>query len=129
MARNSNDPHQQVEDSSCLFLPLSSRFPAKAAEELMKNLLESRLKGETYSADQACQLSKNLAISLRDALTALLRPKYRICITVDLGEDCGQGVRVGCRCLWDKKTDSVASAVYRDTSFFCVATAYAVYHY
>lgn len=120
---------QQVEDSSSFVLPLNRRFPVKAAEEVMTSVLQSRLRGEVYSADQASQLAKNLGASLRDALVALSRPRYRIGVTVDLGEDCGQGIRVGSRCFWDSKTDSVARAVYRSSSLFCVATAYAVYQY
>ncbi|CDI82518.1 Tctex1 domain-containing protein 4, related [Eimeria praecox] len=120
---------QQLEDSSSVVLPLNRRFPVKAAEEVMASVLQSKLKGEAYSADQASQLAKNLGASLRDALTALSRPRYRIGVAVDLGEDCGQGIRVGSRCFWDSKTDSVARAVYTNSSIFCVATAYAVYQY
>lgn len=120
---------QQLDDPSSVVLPLNSRFPVRAAEEVMASVLQSRLKGEAYSADQASQLAKTLGASLRDALTALSRPRYRIGVTVDLGEDCGQGIRVGCRCFWDAKRDSVASAVYRNSSIFCIATAYAVYQY
>lgn len=121
---------EQVErHSTTVMLPLSSRFPIKAAEDLMHALLQSHLAVEIYSADKASQLAKKLVISLRDSLTELCKPRYRVAVTVDLAEDCGQGVRIGSRCFWNKQTDSMATAVYRNTSIFCVATAYAVYLY
>ncbi|OEH77853.1 tctex1 domain-containing protein [Cyclospora cayetanensis] len=130
MGRENNGLQQLLDkDSSSIMLPLSSRFPMKAAQDLMKSLLECRLKEETYSVNTASQLSKALAITLRDSLSELCKPRYRIAISVDLGEDCGQGIRVGCRCFWDKETDSMTNAVYRNASLFCVATLYAVYLY
>lgn len=121
---------QQLDGSSAsVVLPLSSRFPTKAAEDLMRSFLESYLKGETYAVDKASQLAKKLAISLKDSLRELCRPRYRLAVSVLLAEDCGQGLTAGCRCFWDKQTDSMATTVYRNASIFCLATAYAVYLY
>ena len=44
-----------------------------------------------------------------------------------MGEQRGEGVRMGCRTFWDTDTDSYASETFVNDHIFCVATAYAVY--
>lgn len=128
MGKAGNALQEQLDKNSAAFvLPLGSKFPSNAAKEVMHSLLLSRLKREIYSADKASQLAKSLVVALREALADLCKPRYRIAVSVDLAEDRGQGMRVGCRCLWKEGVDAVASAVYRNDSIFCVATVYAVY--
>ncbi|CAN0039697.1 unnamed protein product, partial [Scytosiphon promiscuus] len=53
--------------------------------------------------------------------------RYKYVVQVVIGEQRGEGVRMGSRCFWDSDTDNVASETYINDSIFCVATAYAVY--
>ena len=46
-----------------------------------------------------------------------------------IGEQRGEGVRMGCRCFWDSDTDNYAEETYRNDSLFCVAAAFAAYLY
>jgi hypothetical protein len=48
-------------------------------------------------------------------------------VQVVVGEQRGEGVRMGCRTFWDRDTDTYASETFTNDSVFCVATAYAVY--
>jgi hypothetical protein len=56
-------------------------------------------------------------------------PRYKYMVQVVIGEQRGEGVRMGCRCMWDTETDHQASATLINDSLFCVATAYAIYLY
>ena len=46
-----------------------------------------------------------------------------------IGEQRGEGVKMGCRCFWDANTDNFATAEYSNSSIFCVACAFGVYLY
>ena len=56
-------------------------------------------------------------------------PRYKIVVQVVIGEQRGEGVRMGCRCFWDPDADSYAEDTYRNDSLFCVAAAFGVYLY
>jgi hypothetical protein len=43
-------------------------------------------------------------------------------------EQKGEGVNMGCRCLWDPDSDSMAIAQFSNDTIFCSATAFAIYH-
>jgi len=60
-------------------------------------------------------------------LAALNLPRYKYMVQVVIGEQRGEGVRMGCRTFWDRDTDTYASEIFTNDSIFCVATAYAVY--
>lgn len=39
-------------------------------------------------------------------------PRYKYVVQVVIGEQRGEGVRMGSRCFWDSETDNVASETY-----------------
>ena len=53
----------------------------------------------------------------------------QIVVEVVIGEQRGEGVRMGSRCLWDSDTDNYASDVYMNDSIFCCAAAFGIYYY
>jgi tctex1 domain-containing protein 2 len=56
-------------------------------------------------------------------------PRYKYMVQVVVGEQRGEGIRVGCRTLWDSDTDAYANATFMNDNLFCCATAYAMYLY
>ena len=66
---------------------------------------------------------------IRSRLKDMDLPRYKYMVQVVLGEQRGEGVRVGCRTLWDADTDSFATATFTSDELFCSATAYAMYLY
>ena len=55
--------------------------------------------------------------------------QIQIVVEVVLGEQRGEGVRMGTRCLWDSDTDNYASDVFMNDSLFCCAAAFGIYYY
>ena len=55
--------------------------------------------------------------------------RYKIVVEVVMGEQRGEGVRMGTRCLWDSDTDNFASDVFINDSLFCCAAAFGTYYY
>lgn len=55
--------------------------------------------------------------------------RYKIMVHVTVGENKGEGVRVGTRCLWDPVCDNMASHTVVNDTLFAVCTAYGAYLY
>eukprot|EP00931_Biecheleriopsis_adriatica_P030693 TRINITY_DN1806_c0_g1_i2.p1 TRINITY_DN1806_c0_g1~~TRINITY_DN1806_c0_g1_i2.p1 ORF type:complete len:127 (+),score=26.85 TRINITY_DN1806_c0_g1_i2:77-457(+) len=120
------------EENSYIIHPeYKNKFRPGPTREIMKEVLQSKLDKATYSMETTQVLTKQLADDIKDRLKELLGPssRYKIIVQVSIGEQKGQGVRMGTRCFWDGDTDSYASETYSNESLFCVATAYGVYLY
>lgn len=55
--------------------------------------------------------------------------RYKIMVHVTVGENKGEGVRVGTRCLWDPVCDNMATHTVVNDTLFAVCTAYGAYLY
>jgi hypothetical protein len=82
--------------------------------------------------------AKNTILPCKSRIHAIARrriksefdlPRYKLVVQVLIGEQRGEGIRYGGRCLWDPNTDAYAEDAYRNDSLFCVASAYGVYLY
>ncbi len=106
------------------------KFKPGKAKEMIGEILSSTLKYQkSYNLDSAQSLSKTIAESVKDKLKELNLPRYKYIVQVSIGEQKGQGVRVGCKCFWDFDTDHCASETFVNDSIFCLCTVYAVYLY
>ncbi len=63
------------------------------------------------------------------AVSCVGRIRYKLLVQVVIGQQKGEGVRMGTRCFWDAESDNYASDTFTNDSLFCVATAYGVYMY
>ncbi|ELU01365.1 hypothetical protein CAPTEDRAFT_90344 [Capitella teleta] len=55
--------------------------------------------------------------------------RYKFVVQVVIGEQRGEGVKMGCRCFWDSDSDSYAQDLFLNDSLFCVAAVFGVYYY
>lgn len=54
-------------------------------------------------------------------------PRYKLIVIVHIGQRKSQSILIGSRCLWDPKSDTFSSSVFRNSSLFALASVYAVY--
>mmetsp|Transcript_40362 Transcript_40362/g.73029 ORF Transcript_40362/g.73029 Transcript_40362/m.73029 type:complete len:125 (+) Transcript_40362:47-421(+) len=106
-----------------------NKFRPGPAREIIKEVLQNKLDKVTYNMETTQLLTRQVADEIKDRLKDLGLPRYKIVVQVAIGEQRGQGVRMGTRCFWDADTDSYVSEMYSNESLFCVATAYGVYLY
>ena len=55
--------------------------------------------------------------------------RYKFVVQVVIGEQRGEGVKMGCRCFWDASTDAYATEMFSNESIFAVAVAMGIYMY
>ncbi|CCI42768.1 unnamed protein product [Albugo candida] len=98
-------------------------------KHILSQVLQEKLEKNVYQADKSAALTKELTDAIKMQLKAGNYPRFKYIVQVVLGEQRGEGVRMGCRCLWDAGIDCYASETFVNDSLFCVAVAYAVYLY
>ena len=103
------------------------KFRPGKAKEIIKEVLESKLKNQNYN--EAPKLSRDIADVIKGRLKELALPRYKFVVHVIIGQQKGQGVRVGSKNLWDLDTDYCTSETYMSDDIFCLVTVYAVYYY
>jgi len=109
--------------------PFSSKFKPGAVKELIVATLNETLGGKHYDAAKVSSWSKAIADSVKTQVKGLGYDRYKIVVEVVIGEQRGEGVRMGSRCLWDSDTDNYASEVYMNDSLFCCTAVFGLYYY
>ena len=84
----------------------------------------SRCSGDSFSV-----LCREIADDVKAKLHELGLERYKLCVQVVVGEQKGAGVRMGCRCFWDPKTDGYAEQMYQNESLYAVAFVAGIYLY
>eukprot|EP00669_Euglena_mutabilis_P012961 TRINITY_DN7689_c0_g1_i1.p1 TRINITY_DN7689_c0_g1~~TRINITY_DN7689_c0_g1_i1.p1 ORF type:complete len:120 (+),score=32.13 TRINITY_DN7689_c0_g1_i1:65-424(+) len=105
------------------------KFRSTVVKELMGAVLSERLDGRDYQPDDASTLTKEIADTIRDRLKELGWDRYKYIVYVVIGEQRGEGLKMGCRCFWDSDSDNYAEESYSSKQLFCVATVFGIYHY
>jgi hypothetical protein len=105
------------------------KFKPGKAKEAIQEILTVKLKNQQYNTEACQQLTRDLAEEVKAKLKDMNLPRYKYVVQVTIGEQKGQGVRMGCKCFWDFDTDYCASEVFQNDSLFCLVTVYAVYLY
>lgn len=87
-------------------------FHPNQAKEIINQVLEAKLKDKTYNSELTSQWSRDIADEIKSKLKELNLPRYKYVVSVAIGEQRGEGIRIGCRCFWDSDTDASAEATF-----------------
>ncbi|TPX36570.1 hypothetical protein SmJEL517_g01271 [Synchytrium microbalum] len=106
-----------------------SKFRSGPVQKIIHDVLQSRLAGATYDQTQCSTWTREISDEIKNRLKELDLQRYKFAVNVILGEQRGEGVRIGARCLWDADTDNIAQDVFMNESIFCIACAFGVFYY
>uniref|UniRef100_A0A7S4FC48 Tctex1 domain-containing protein 2 n=1 Tax=Chrysotila carterae TaxID=13221 RepID=A0A7S4FC48_CHRCT len=107
------------------------KFRPAVVKTVIASVLAERLSDKIYNAESTAGLTREISDEIKSKLRTEveLSSRYKLVVQVVIGEQRGEGVRMGARCFWDTDTDSYAEETYRNDSLFCVAAAFGVYLY
>eukprot|EP00428_Durinskia_dybowskii_P063003 CAMPEP_0170381090 /NCGR_PEP_ID=MMETSP0117_2-20130122/14223_1 /TAXON_ID=400756 /ORGANISM="Durinskia baltica, Strain CSIRO CS-38" /LENGTH=171 /DNA_ID=CAMNT_0010636637 /DNA_START=91 /DNA_END=604 /DNA_ORIENTATION=+ len=94
-----------------------NKFRPGPAREIIQRVLTDKLEKATYNMETTQALTKQVADEIKNRLKDQMKPRYKIIVQVAIGEQRGQGVRMGSRSFWDSDTDSYASETYQNEAF------------
>ena len=88
------------------------------------------MKGK-YNHEDAMQLNKEICdeVKLQLKEDKMNFKRYKILVHCIIGEKKGQGIKIGCRCMWDMTCDSCVSASWENEYTYAFCIAYGVYFY
>ena len=98
-------------------------------KEIIGSVLRDKLTGVVYHGDNTSLWCREISDEIKQKLKTLGLERYKFVVQVVIGEQKGEGVRMGCRCFWDPKTDNYAEEGFTNESIFAVAAAFGVYLY
>lgn len=104
------------------------KFQASKVREIIEDVLKSTLKDDAYDPKACRQSVKTLCEIIKGRVKELKYERYKIVVTVSIGQLKDQGFRMGSRCCWDAKMDTYATASFRNKSLFAVGTVWGVYY-
>ncbi|KAK3094501.1 hypothetical protein FSP39_002578 [Pinctada imbricata] len=96
---------ERVDESSREFRPI-------IVKEAIHNILNEHLTGKNYDAEETTEWSRQIADEIKVKLKELGYDRYKFIVQVVIGEQRGEGVKMGCRCFWDSDTDNYAQDIF-----------------
>ncbi|XP_053663539.1 dynein light chain Tctex-type 4-like [Anopheles marshallii] len=117
----------------CKYLPsyrLGSRNPfnREACEAILREALDKSLQGVEYSSYFAPSLCQQICEDIKARVKELKFDRYKIIVTVTIGERYMQGLKAITQFLWDPEKDNYATCIYdASPSLVAVGTIYAIY--
>ena len=104
------------------------KFQASKVKAIIEDVLNSRLKDEVYDPKSCRQWVKTLSEIIKGRVKDLKYERYKLVVTVTIGQLKDQGFRMGSRCCWDAKQDTFATASFRNKTLFAVGSVWGVYY-
>ncbi|XP_006862562.1 PREDICTED: tctex1 domain-containing protein 1 [Chrysochloris asiatica] len=105
----------------------TKHFPVVAVNHILKDVLTNYLQEEEYEPELCRQMTKTISEVIKARVKDLMIPRYKLIVIIHIGQLNSQSIHIGSRCLWDSKTDTFSSYVFRNSSLFALANVYAVY--
>ena len=109
------------------------KFTKEKVYDVIKNVLDQKMlsmRGK-YNHEDTIQLNKEICDEVKFQLKEykMNYNRYKILVHCIIGEKKGQGIKIGCRCMWDMTCDSVVSASWENEYTYAFCIAYGVYFY
>jgi hypothetical protein len=124
---------QEVERNYEIRPKLIVKFTREKVYDVIKNVLDQKMASMNgkYNHEDAMQLNKEICdeVKLQLKEDKMNFKRYKILVHCIIGEKKGQGIKIGCRCMWDMTCDSVVSASWENEYTYAFCIAYGVYFY
>lgn len=106
------------------------KFKPAIVKEIVREILDQRLGNNLeYNPDTMHNMHKELCEHIRSEVCKKDFERYKIIVNCIIGEQRGEGVRVGCKCFWDSDTDNYVEETYINKNLFAVVTVFGLYQY
>lgn len=113
-------------------LKIPSGFVKENISKVLREVLESQLKGRRYVASECAAITRELVNIVRDKVVALDMKKYKFICTCYITQKLKPPPALQSGCAWDESAigidkDGFAEYVYKNDDLVAVATVYGVY--
>ena len=103
------------------------KFDCELIDRIIHNLLKSELENAVYTSEFAQKMSLVLTKKILNEVKVKSK-RYKLVAILNIGDSKDRpSIHLFSRCLWNSSTDSYSSVVFNNSSFYAVATVFAVY--
>jgi tctex1 domain-containing protein 2 len=122
---------EELEDASDFAVGPSyaQKFKESEAKIVIQTALKRRLMETKYHPDNTSTWAKEIADDIKQEMKEKGWVRYKFVVHVVIAEQKGEGIKLACKCFWDRNTDAFAKDIFENKSIFAVATVYGVYYY
>jgi len=119
-----------VQENSYMIRPnYQHKFKKATVKECIHQVVQEYMSGKVYDAEAVGAWSQDISNQVKTRLKEMGYDRYKFVVQCVIGEQRGEGVKMGCRCFWDSDTDNYAQDVFLNSSLFCVTAAFGVFFY
>lgn len=102
-------------------------FQANKVENIVRDMLDSRLQNVEYDVDLCSSVAKQLCCGIRERTKQFNYEGCRLVTQVLIGQDSQQNIHLASRCLWNTAMDNFAAVTFRNASLYAVVVVYGVH--
>lgn len=111
---------------------IPSGFVRENVSKVIQEVLETKLKGKSYEAQECSALTKQLVNIIRDRVSALDLKKYKLVCTCYVTKRLKPAPSMQSGCAWDESAtgvdkDGFAEYIYKSDELIAVASVYGIY--
>ena len=103
-------------------------FTCRPVNEAVTSILNSYLGDVEYDKSKCATLTRDLSQMIKQRVQDMSLERYKLVVTVVIGQNTGQCCELASRSLWNSKTDTFVSIPYKNKTLFAVANIYGVYY-
>lgn len=106
-------------------------FDLLVVQDLMKKIVDDRMQTEMkmdWESETCVSFIRSLSDEILQEVKAMNFDRYKIVVTVTLGQKLHQSFHQSVGFLWDSETDALAKYVYDRANLFVIVTVMAVYY-
>ncbi|XP_002128994.1 dynein light chain Tctex-type protein 2B-like [Ciona intestinalis] len=105
------------------------KFKKATVKECIHQVVSEHLSGKQYNSEEVSEWTQVISNGIKTKLKEMGFDRYKFVVQCVIGEQRGEGVKMGCRCFWDSDTDNYAQDVFMNSTLFCVTAAFGVFYY
>ncbi|XP_029708297.1 dynein light chain Tctex-type 5-B [Aedes albopictus] len=103
-------------------------FVRERVQLIVDRYLTAFVEQHKYNPRRAKRLAENLSVDLRDVVKRCGFERYRILAVVTVGDKNSQDFKSVMRFVWDADKDGYVNVAYETSTYFIIATVFAVYY-
>jgi hypothetical protein len=105
----------------------TKKFSSASAEKVIKEVLNEAFEGMKYNPKTCSKLIKSLSDEIKERVKLLGYDRYKVICIISLCQISEQAAVCTSRCVLDKANDTYATYTFKNDTFICNATVYAIY--
>lgn len=127
-SHNYFQPQVKLENTYRLSPNDNQKFNVSKVQRLVTEILNNHLENVKYEPNKCKEMVQLLSEEIKTRIKSIIFKRYKLIVNLTIGENCGNGIIIASRSLWNTETDNGCTVQFKNSSLFAVATIFAAYY-